>query len=63
MPLLHFTDKGLYYPQGSFYIDPCKPVEHAIITHAHSYHAKWGSKNYLCHHLTKPILQLRLGNK
>jgi putative mRNA 3-end processing factor len=32
-----------------------------VITHAHSDHARWGSKAYLCHTLSKPILQLRLG--
>jgi putative mRNA 3-end processing factor len=33
-----------------------------VITHAHSDHARVGSNHYLCHHLSKPILQLRLGN-
>jgi len=61
MPLIEFTDKGLYCAAGDFYIDPWKPVDRAVITHAHSDHAKWGSKNYLCHHHTKPLLQLRLG--
>ncbi len=62
MPLIEFTDKGLFCPQGQFYIDPWKPVDRAVITHAHSDHARWGSKYYLCQHLTKPILQLRLGD-
>ncbi|HJU45642.1 MAG TPA: ligase-associated DNA damage response exonuclease, partial [Chitinophagaceae bacterium] len=62
MPLIDFTDKGLYCRQGNFYIDPWWPVERAVITHAHSDHARWGSRSYLCHHLTKPILQLRLGD-
>jgi putative mRNA 3-end processing factor len=62
MPLIEFTDKGLYCRQGNFYVDPWKPVDRAVITHAHSDHARWGSKFYLCHHLTKPILQLRLGD-
>ena len=62
MNLISFTDKGLFCSQGNFYIDPWKPVDRAVITHAHSDHAKWGSKYYLCHHYTKPILQLRLGN-
>ncbi|MES2849702.1 MAG: ligase-associated DNA damage response exonuclease [Bacteroidota bacterium] len=61
MALIDFTDKGLYCSAGGFYIDPWKPVDKAIITHAHSDHAKGGSKYYLCHHHTKPILQLRLG--
>lgn len=62
MPLIEFTDKGLYCRQGGFYIDPWKPVDRAVITHAHSDHARWGSKYYLCQHFTKPILQLRLGD-
>lgn len=61
MPLIEFTNKGLYCRQGGFYIDPWKPVEKAIITHAHSDHARWGSDSYLCHHFTKPLLELRLG--
>ena len=62
MNLISFTDKGLYCAQGEFYIDPWKPVDRAIITHAHSDHAYFGHKYYLCHNFTKPILQLRLGN-
>jgi putative mRNA 3-end processing factor len=62
MALIDFTDKGLYCSAGDFYIDPWKPVDKAIITHGHSDHARWGSKYYLCHHFTKPILQLRLGD-
>jgi putative mRNA 3-end processing factor len=62
MALIEFTDKGLCCPQGQFYIDPWKPVAKAIITHAHSDHARIGSEYYLCHHDTKPLLQLRLGD-
>lgn len=62
MPLIEFSDKGLFCPAGNFYIDPWKPVDKAVITHGHSDHARWGSKFYLCHHDTKPILQQRLGN-
>lgn len=61
MALIEFTDAGLYCPAGDFYIDPWKPVNKAIITHAHSDHARYGSRYYLCHHKTKPLLQLRLG--
>jgi putative mRNA 3-end processing factor len=62
MQLVEFTDKGLFCRTGNFYIDPWKPVDNAVITHAHSDHAKWGNKYYLCHHYTKPLLQARLGN-
>ena len=61
MALIQFTDRGLYCPQGGFYIDPWRPVDRAVITHGHSDHARWGNKSYLCHHHTLPILQLRLG--
>jgi putative mRNA 3-end processing factor len=61
MPLIEFSDKGLYCPAGGFYIDPWKPVDRAVISHGHSDHARWGSKQYLCHTHTKPILQTRLG--
>src|SRR4030095_2600804 len=60
--LIEFTDKGLCCPQGKFYIDPWKPVEKAIITHAHSDYANFGHKYYLCHTYTKPLLEARLGN-
>lgn len=62
MAVIEFTDKGLYCPAGDFYIDPWKPVNKAIITHAHSDHARIGSNYYLCHKQTLPLLQLRLGN-
>jgi putative mRNA 3-end processing factor len=62
MPLIEFTDKGLYCRAGDFYIDPWRPVEKAVITHAHSDHARWGNKYYLCHTDTRPLLQVRLGN-
>lgn len=61
MSLIEFTEKGLYCPAGDFYIDPWRGVDRAVITHAHSDHARWGSKFYLCHHDTKPLLEQRLG--
>ncbi|MDP4148864.1 MAG: ligase-associated DNA damage response exonuclease [Bacteroidota bacterium] len=61
MPLIEFTDKGLYCPQGAFYVDPWRPVGSAVITHAHSDHARAGCSSYLCHRLTRPLLELRLG--
>ncbi len=62
MPIIQFTERGLFCSQGAFYIDPWKPVEKAIITHAHSDHARPGSNRYLCHHHSKPLLKLRLGD-
>ena len=59
--LIEFTNKGLYCKAGNFFIDPWQPVDKAVITHAHSDHARSGSAAYLCHTLTKPLLELRLG--
>lgn len=61
MALISFTNKGIYCKQGNFYIDPWKPVDLAVTTHGHADHVKWGNKAYLCHELTKPILEQRLG--
>ena len=61
--MLRFTKKGIYCPAGDFYIDPWRPVEKAVITHAHSDHARWGSKRYLAHHDSEPIMRLRLGQE
>lgn len=59
--MIQFTDKGIYCVPGDFYIDPWKPVKRALITHAHSDHARMGNEHYLCHNLSLPILKLRLG--
>lgn len=60
LKLIKFTNRGIYCPEGNFYIDPWKPVEYAVITHGHADHARWGMKKYLCHHYTKPILHRRI---
>jgi len=61
-PLLKMTSKGLHCPEGDFYIDPWKPVERAVITHAHSDHARWGMKKYLCSEEGERVLRVRLGS-
>lgn len=60
-PLCTFTNKGIYCPQGDFYIDPWKPVPRAVITHAHSDHARWGHDVYLVAQGNQQILRHRLG--
>lgn len=59
---LEMRPEGLYCPQGDFYIDPWRPVGRAVITHAHSDHAKWGSKQYLCSEESVNLLRDRLGH-
>lgn len=59
--MLRFDSKGIYCPQADVYIDPWEPVNKALITHAHSDHAKPGSNSYLCHNDSVPLLRFRLG--
>lgn len=60
--LLTRTDFGLYCPLGDFYIDPWRPVERAVITHAHSDHARWGMGSYLCSKEGEAVTRLRVGD-
>lgn len=62
MPLLQFRPEGIYCADGDFYIDPWRPVDKALITHAHADHSRWGMKNYLAHHDSIPVMQHRLGS-
>lgn len=62
-PLVTWTDKGLYCSAGGFYIDPHRAVELAIVTHAHSDHARRGSKKYICARSGVELLKTRLGFK
>lgn len=59
--VLRITEAGLYCQPGDFYIDPWRPVPRAVITHAHSDHARRGADSYLCLPPTEPILKSRLG--
>jgi putative mRNA 3-end processing factor len=61
MALIHFTGSGIYCPPGDFFIDPWRPVPYAVITHAHSDHARSGHGRYLCQQDTVPLLRARLG--
>ena len=55
------TPRGLYCPPGDFYIDPWRPVDHAVITHAHGDHARRGSSRYLASARSEGVLRARLG--
>jgi putative mRNA 3-end processing factor len=52
---------GLYCPPGDFYIDPWRPVDRAVITHAHADHARAGSNHYLATNDSARVLRSRLG--
>ncbi len=60
--LIFPTDKGLYCQAADIYVDPWRGVDKAIITHAHSDHARWGSSNYLCAEPGEKVLRYRLQN-
>jgi len=61
--LLKYTKKGLYCSQADIYIDPAGKTNRAIITHAHSDHARRGSDSYLAHPVTALLMRHRLGSK
>ena len=52
---------GLYCPAGDFYIDPWRPVDRAVITHAHADHARTGHGHYLASARSEGVLRSRLG--
>ena len=60
-PLLRPDDYGLACSRGGFHIDPWRPVQNAVITHAHGDHAKSGSKNYYVAEEALPVMKQRLG--
>ncbi len=60
--LLSFTDKGIYCAQADCFIDPWHPVPKALITHAHSDHARSGHKQYIAVRESIPVLKHRLGS-
>jgi len=54
--------EGLYCPPGDFYIDPWRPVDRAVITHAHGDHARRGHAHYLASAPSEGVLRARLGD-
>jgi putative mRNA 3-end processing factor len=61
MDLIVARPDGLYCPAGDFYVDPWRPVARAVITHAHSDHARSGHDHYLAHTHSEGTLRARLG--
>src|SRR4051812_9719029 len=60
-PLLRVTDLGLYCEVGDFFVDPWRPVDRAVVTHAHADHACWGCRRYLTSPAGVGVLRLRVG--
>lgn len=59
--LITLTDDGLYCPAGGFHIDPWNAVPRAVVTHAHSDHARWGCGRYLVAEAGRHLFRTRLG--
>lgn len=62
-PLIAWTDKGLFCEAGGFHIDPHRAVDLAVVTHAHSDHARRGSKHYITVDSGIGLLRARIGQK
>lgn len=52
--------EGLYCPPGDFFVDPWRPVERAVITHAHGDHARHGHAKYLAAADGATVMRVRL---
>lgn len=59
--LLQFRPEGIFCPPAGVYLDPHRKVDRALISHAHSDHARVGCNSYLCSMECEAPLRLRLG--
>lgn len=59
--ILTLKPAGLYCAAGDFFIDPLRPVPRALITHAHSDHARAGHGHVLATAETLAIMAIRYG--
>src|SRR5215467_8413523 len=55
------SPSGVCCKRGGFHIDPTRPVERAVITHAHSDHARPGHGAVLATQETLDLMRLRCG--
>ena len=59
--LIEISEHGLYCRAGDFFIDPWRPVDRAVVTHAHADHARPGSRAYLFAASGLEIMRERIG--
>src|SRR5215471_2060481 len=59
---LKVLPSGLYCEPGGFHIDPVRSVDRAVITHAHSDHARPGHRAVLASAETLALMRTRLGD-
>ena len=58
---LRVLPDGLFCEPGGFYIDPVRPVDRAVITHAHADHARPGHGAVLASPETMALMDVRMG--
>jgi putative mRNA 3-end processing factor len=58
---LKLLPQGLFCEPGGFFVDPVRGVERAVITHAHSDHARPGHASVLATQATLDLMSARLG--
>ena len=61
MSVLQRRSQGLYCPAADAWVDPQRPVQRALITHAHADHAKAGCGEYWAIDQSEGVLRQRLG--
>ena len=59
--IIQMTSAGLYCPAGDFHIDPWRKVPKAVMTHAHSDHARSGMGHYYSSSSGEKLLRNRVG--
>ena len=60
---LKVTPEGLYCQPGGFFIDPTRAVDRAVVTHAHSDHARPGHAAVLASADTLALMRARMGEE
>ncbi len=60
---LRVTPSGLYCEPGDFFIDPTQPVDRAVVTHAHSDHARPNNRHVLATAETLAMMRQRYGGE
>ena len=60
---IEIRPEGIYCKPGDFYIDPTRPVNHAVITHGHADHARSGHGTVIATPETLAIMRARYGEE
>jgi putative mRNA 3-end processing factor len=60
---LRVLPQGLYCEPGGFFVDPTQAVDRAVITHAHSDHARPGHRAVLASVDTLALMRARMGEE